>query len=706
MDKTETEPAELNSETNKMSDEGGVNPADLVTGSIMRKRKSFLDLLTEDLSWRTVQDVLAYDVNRPLTDRSTVDMIDIALEEGWIDKARHVELRCEDDMTQENVARAMLERGLITGEQLQEAVEFHDRTGQPMWRTFMQLKMAVPEKMVEILSTDIRMPFGDRPDSEFSRYLIDQKIITRNKLDNAWRLARDSKLELSAYLVSNKLASTDQVGKAMAHQLGLTFDPLEELPEITPQLLNMIPHSILKRVGAIPYKVCDDQLYVAFADSQNVKELDKLGLMLQMKMTPVLVPGEKLDELLALYLPVDDVMYHSSDTGEYGEEAGGDFRPAVEMLNVILRGLINCRGTDAHIEPSGKSTRVRFRVDGVLHDFISIQPEVSREMTARIKSLAGMDITKRFVPQDGHLNIVVDSATRNFRIATVPCVGGEKVALRSVQSEIAFSTFGALGMTGSQRRLMNDMLNLPNGLILITGSVGSGKTTSLYACLNSLDCFRHNIMSVEDPVEFEVPGVTQIQVDRKRELTFAVGIRALLRQDPDMIMIGEIRDNETAQSATRASLTGTLVLASLHANSAPSAVAALLQLGISPYMVGNAVAAVVFQRLVRRVCTQCAETSEAEPKEKEFLELASDESVKLQRGVGCQHCLHTGYHGRTAVFELLEVNDEYRHIIYTNPSATELHQAAQGSGMLPLHSHARDLVLNGTTTIDEMLRIL
>jgi type IV pilus assembly protein PilB len=492
----------------------------------------------------------------------------------------------------------------------------------------------------------------------------------------------------------------------MASQLGITFDPLEELPEIQPQMLNMIPPSILRRFGAIPFKADDDYLYVAFADPRNIKELDKLGLMLQMEMKPILVPKDKLDELTLTHLPADDLLYHTGTDEEHDDDADEEIRPAVEMLNLILRGLINCNGTDIHIEPFRESTRVRFRVDGVLHDFISINPNVTREMTARIKTLAGMDITKRFVPHDGHLNIMIDAATRNFRVATVPCVDGEKVALRIVQSDIAFSTFEALGMTGKQRRIMSDMLNLPNGLILITGPVASGKTTSLYACLNSLDCFHRNIMSVEDPVEFEVSGVTQTQVNRKHDLTFAVGIRALLRQDPDMIMIGEIRDNESAQSATRASLTGTLVLTSLHAKSAPSAVAALLQLGISPYMVGNAVVAVVFQRLVRKVCTQCAETSEAEPQEREFLELAPDEAVQLKRVVGCQHCLHTGYHGRNAVFELLEVNDEYRRVIYTNPSTIELHQAAKGSGMLSLRSHTRDLVLNGTTTIDEMLRIL
>ena len=706
MDKTDSGPDVLNSDTNDTGDKGDAGPADLVSGSVLSARRSFVDLLTEDLSWQTVRDVLAYDVNRPMNDRSTIDMVDIAVEEGWINKAQHRELRHEENLVQENLGRIMLERGLITEEQLREAVEFHDRTGQPMWRTFMQLKMAMPERMMEILGADIHMPFGERPDSEFSRYLIEQKIITQIKLDNAWKMAQESNMEFNAYLVSNKLASADQIGQAMAHQLGITFDPLEDLLEIQPQMLNMIPPSILHRVGAIPYKIDGDYLYMAFADSRNIKELDKLGLMLQMEMKPVLVPKQKLNELMEAHLPVNDLLYNTSTGGEHDEEVGGEFRPAVEMLNVILRGLINCNGTDIHIEPFPKSTRVRFRVDGVLHDFISINPDVSREMTARIKTLASMDITKRFVPQDGHLNRVVNSAPRNFRIATVPCVDGEKVALRSVQSDIAFSTFEALGMSGNQRRIMNDMLNLPNGLILITGPVGSGKTTSLYACLNSLDCFRHNIMSVEDPVEFEVPGITQIQVNRKRELTFAVGIRALLRQDPDMIMIGEIRDNETAQSAARASLTGTLVLTSLHANSAPSAVAALLQLGISPYMVGNAVAAVVFQRLVRKVCTQCAEISEAEPKEREFLEITADEPVLLQRITGCQHCLHTGYHGRNAVFELLEVNDEYRRIIYTNPTVAELHHAAEGSGMLSLRSHARDLVLNGTTTIDEMLRIL
>jgi type IV pilus assembly protein PilB len=706
MQKTDTEEVAPGVPSTPVKEEIEDYGGDLVSGPVMQARKSFLDLLTENLSWRTIRDVLAYDVNRPLNDRSMIDLVDVALEDGLISKEQHRELRNEEDRAQESLGRIMLKRGMITSEQLKEAVDFRNRTGQPMWRTFMQLKMAMPESIMEILSSDIRIPFTTTPDSEFSQYLVDHKIIARKDLDDAWKAALDSNAEFNEYLVSNGLVSDDEITRAMAHKLGLSFDPMDELPEISPQLLNMIPPSILQRIGAIPFKPEGDKLHVAFADARNIQELDKLGLMLQMEMLPVLVPRKKLDELMEKNLPVSDLLYYTRSAESSDEEAGEEIRPAVEMLNVILRGLINCNGTDIHIEPFRDSTRIRFRVDGLLHNFISINPEVSREMTARIKTLAGMDVTKRFVPQDGHLNIEVDSTLRNFRIATVPCTHGEKVALRSVQLDIAFSTFEALGMTGSQRRVMNSMLNLPNGLILITGPVGSGKTTSLYACLNSLDCFRYNIMSVEDPVEFEVPGITQTQVNRKQDLTFATGIRALLRQDPDMIIIGEIRDNETAQSATRASLTGTLVLASLHANSAPSAVAALLQLGISPYMVGNSVVAVVFQRLVRKVCTQCCETREAEPQEKEFLDIDPKESVKLNHGVGCQFCLHTGYHGRTAVFELLEINDEYRRIIYTNPSGIELHQAAEGAGMLALHRHARDLVINGTTTIDEMLRIL
>lgn len=680
------------------------NAGDLVSGSVKLTQKSFVDLVTEDLSWRTIRDVLAYDVTRPLNDRSTIDMVDVALEEGLITKAHHKELREEEDVAQENLAQVMLERGLITEEQLREAVEFRRRTGQPMWRTFMQLRMAMPERMLELLTSDIRMPFARRQEPEFARLLVEGGVITRKQLDDAWNLARDSNTELGALLVDSGLATSEQVGRAAARELGLAFDSLEALTEIPPQLLNMIPPSILQRIGALPYRLDDDFLYVAFADPRSIRDMDKLGLMLQMKMTPVLVPKDRLDELMSTYLPLGDVSYYAG--AEVDEALDEDARSAVETLNVILRGLINCSGSDIHIEPFRESTRIRFRVDGVLHDFMSINPEVSRQLAARIKTLAGVDISKRHVPQDGHLNIPVDSVARNFRIATVPCTHGEKVALRIVQSEIAFSTFDALGMTARQRHVMNDMLNLPNGLILITGPVGSGKTTSLYACLNSLDCFRHNIMSVEDPVEFEVPGITQIQVDRKRGLTFAVGIRALLRQDPDMIMIGEIRDSETAETATRASLTGTLVLASLHANSAPSAVAALLQLGISPYMVGNAVAAVVFQRLVRRVCTQCAVAVEPDAHHREFLELAAGAAIELRRGVGCQHCLHTGYRGRVAVFELLRVSDEYSGVIYSNPSSTELHQAAETSGMLGLRDHARDMVLNGTTSMDEMLRIL
>jgi type IV pilus assembly protein PilB len=671
---------------------------------ISRREKTFVQLLSEPVTLHTIQDILAYDVNRPLGGASTIDMADSALEGGFISRQQYEELKRSTEEAGDNLGRLMVERGLITAEQLSEAIEFHDRTGQPMWRTFMQLKMAVPEDVRRLLMTDVSLSFAPRPDTPFCLFLLDCKAMTDDQLAGAWKQALDARMEFADYITANGLVDDTIVARGLAAELDLPYESLDSVDSVPPALLRLIPLPIIARFRALPFKTEDDRLFVAFASARSLDNINKLGLMLQMTMQPVICPTTRLDSLLAKLIP-DDVtqLMHSV---EGGGQHSDRVRPGVEMLTVILRGLIKCQGTDIHIEPEKESTRVRYRVDGLLHDFLTLSPEISRQVVARLKGLAGMDVEQRFLPQDGHLRISIDDADRNFRIASIATSFGEKVAIRLVQSDIAFSTFDQLGMGLHQRRAMTNLLALPSGLVLTAGPVGSGKTTTLYACLNSMDCFSHNIMSIEDPVEFEVAGISQVQVNIKRNLTFAAGIRALLRQDPDMIMVGEIRDEETAAVAIRAALSGTLILSTIHANSATAAVSALLQLGIRPYMVGNSVAGVVFQRLVRQVCSECQEEFPADLADKEAIGIPPEAELTLRRGAGCKHCLQTGYHGRVGVFEILPVNDQFRRVIYTNPSTTELQSAALAGGMLPLANHVRELVHTGITTPQELLRVL
>ena len=664
--------------------------------------KDFVDLLTENLSWQTIRDVMTYDVNRPLRKKTTGDLADLALQRSWITREQYDELRNSDDDVTESLGQSMMERGLITQEQLTKAKSVMERTGQPLWRTLLQLKMTLPADVVQFLKSDIELPFGKRPRPVLCRYLVDEGICSEEQLDAAWREAKAQKIEFDRYLKENSMVSDEVLERGAALELGLPFDDLADVDEISTHLLRMIPSGVLLRFTALPYKVEAEQLFVAFSDPRHMEEMTKLGLMLKMPMQPVLAPRARLEELLERLVSVDT--FKSAYTQD--SEAKEDESPAANMLTIILRGLINAEGSDIHIEPSLNSARVRYRVDGILHDFLTLDTDMARRVSARIKGLAGMEIEQRFMPQDGHLNLRIDDADRNFRIATVPSMYGETIAMRLVQSEMAFSSFQQLGMLENQRQLMTEMLNSPSGLVLTAGPVGSGKTTTLYSCLNCLDCFNQNIMTIEDPVEFELSGVTQVQVQNKRGLTFSAGVRALLRQDADTLMIGEIRDEETVQIAIRAALSGTLVLSTIHANSATGAVASLMQLGVTGFSAGNALSGVVFQRLVHRICKNCRESYEADAMERKELEVEGDEPITLYRSRGCDSCFRTGYHGRIGVYEMVKIDEEMRHVIFSRPTHSELQAAATRAGMIPLKAHVRELVISGDINIKEMLHII
>lgn len=666
------------------------------------RKKDFVELLTEDLSWQTIRDVMTYDVNRPLMEKTTGDFADVALKRGWITPEQYDELRNSEEDVSESLGHSMMERGLITSEQLDEAKAVMERTGQPLWRTLLQLKMTLPADVVQFLKSDIELPFGKRPRPVLCRYLVDEGLCSEDELDKAWNEAKAQKIEFGRYLESSGMVSNDVLERGAAKELGLPFDDLANVGEISTHLLRMIPSGVLLRFKALPYKIEHERLFVAFSDPRHIEEMTKLGLMLKIPMQPVLAPQARLEQLLEP-LVTDDSFKQTFIQGTDNEE---DESPAANMLIIILRGLLNAEGSDIHIEPSYDSARVRYRVDGILHDFLTLKPDMARRVSARIKGLANMEIEQRFIPQDGHLNLRIDNTDRNFRVATIPSIYGETVALRLVQSEMAFSNFEQLGMMENQRQLMTDLLNSPSGLVLTAGPVGCGKTTTLYSCLNCLDCFNQNIMTIEDPVEFELTGVTQVQVQNKRGLSFGAGVRALLRQDADTLMIGEIRDDETADIAIRAALSGTLVLSTIHANSATAAVASLMQLGVTGFSAGNALSGVVFQRLARRICKDCREPYEADDAERKELQIEGDEPVTLYRSQGCTSCFRTGYHGRVGVFEMLKVDEEMRHVIFSQPTHHELYAAATKAGMIPIGAHVRELVLSGEISMKEMLRIL
>lgn len=668
---------------------------------------SLVELLNRDVSWASFKDVLNYEIPSPFTSNHNADLADVALSEGWVTPAELENLKRHQEALGDSFGTILVERGMITEAQLAEAQAYKKRTGQPLWRTLMQLKMVGPEQIAEVLHSDLALPFGSLPNTPFHVYLMDHGVVQRDKLEQAWVAARDKKVEFKRYLRERKLLTDKQIAEALAFTLETPYESLDDVVEIPPRLLRLVPASVLLRHQALPYKVEGKKLYVAFAEEHNLKDMQTLGLLLDYELAPVIAPRDRLQVLINTFLPRDKSDLAVGSEAELQElEEAGHMLSAVDLLNVVLRGLVRSTATDIHFEPQRDSVRIRYRVDGLLHDVMSVNPIVGRKLSTRIQTLANMYVGQAQLPLDGHLTIDVDGQELQFRIATVPGVHGVKLAMRKVQTDLAFCNFETLGMTVEHRRLLSEILDSSNGLVLTTGPVGSGKTTTLYACLNVMDCFVHNVMTIEDPVEFDVAGVTQIQVNTKQGFTFSIGLRALLRQDPDVLMIGEIRDDETAEIAVRAAMTGQLVLSTLHANSAPAAVNALLHLKIRPFLLASALRGIVFSRLVRRICTHCSESYEADLPTKLEIGIDPKETLVLKRGKGCSHCFNTGYHGRTGVYELLKVGDAFREAVASHSPPSELEATALRDGMLRLSDHAMQLVRDGVTTVDEMQRIL
>jgi len=383
--------------------------------------------------------------------------------------------------------------------------------------------------------------------------------------------------------------------------------------------------------------------------------------------------------------------------------------PIAERVRDIIMQAVEQRATDVHFDPFRDYLRVRVRVDGLLHELYRIDNEMRREVIARIKILANLDITERRMAQDGQITMQVGNRALDMRVATLPVKHGERLELRLANMVKLVDDLTTLGLTGSNVDMADAFLTQPHGIVLATGPVGSGKTTSLYSCLSKLDSSSYNIMSIEDPVEVDIEGVNQVNVNYKIGFDFVAGLRGLLRHDPDVILIGEIRDEETARIAIRAAMTGMLVFSSLHTNDAPGAITTLYNFHLPPHLVANGLLGVIAQRLLRKLCDNCSQTYEARDKELQFLFREGEEtpaSVVLRRGRGCEKCLQSGYLGRTGIFEVLTCTPKIRDMILDECSEREIRDAAISNGMTTLHADARAKVLAGVTSVQEMARVL
>lgn len=549
-------------------------------------------------------------------------------------------------------------------------------------------------------------------------FLIENNLITPAQLEQALKVQQKTGERLGKVLINLGYISEQDVVDILEFQLGI---PQVSLSAVTldPLLIKSVPEHLVRRHKAIPLKKEGNKLIVAMADPLNVVALDDLRLTTGLEIEPVLATEKDIDAVIQRHfglpglekamqeIEVPAVTQMEAVNLDQVEEIAADEAPVVRLANSIIIQAINEQASDIHIEPQQENVRVRYRIDGMLRDAMTLPRKFRLPLISRIKIMADMDIAERRVPQDGRILIRYRERDVDLRVSTMPAVFGEKVVIRVLDKGKMLLRVDQLGFYEENLARFKEIIEHSYGMILITGPTGSGKTTTLYAILSEINSPEFNVITIEDPVEYLLPGVTQVQINPKAGLTFARGLRAVVRQDPDIVMVGEIRDGETADIAVRAAMTGHFVLSTMHTNDAAGGLTRLVDMGIEPFQVASTVLGVTAQRLVRVICPRCREPYELElgARERFFMGISSTEPVTLYRGRGCRHCQNVGYRGQTSICEVLPVSPAIRELIVSKASAAAIRQQAVAEGMRTLREDGIRKALRGVTSIEEVMRV-
>ena len=549
--------------------------------------------------------------------------------------------------------------------------------------------------------------------------LVAAGAITEDQLQEALVLQKEKGQKLGKTLLDSGIISKELLVAVLTQQLGVDFIELKGC-KFDDDVLNLIPEDIILKYNVMPLGFDENNpnvLRVAMVDPMDIIAVDDLSIVTNCQIEAVLAMEDDLNEAIGKYYGNHQAMEAAeayrkeheqamlSDKEEEEMNADIENSPIVLLVKQILGGGVRQRASDIHIEPMETSVRVRYRIDGVLKMIMNLDYSLLSGICARLKIMGGMDISEKRKPQDGRISIFVDRKEFDIRVSMLPTVYGEKTVMRLTSKDGLTKPKSGLGFNENELKVFDGILSNPHGIILVTGPTGSGKSTTLYTSLSELNVEGVNIVTVEDPVEANIAGINQCQVNEKADMTFAAALRSILRQDPDIIMIGEIRDEETANIAVKAAITGHLVVSTLHTNSAASTVTRLIDMGIEPYTAGDALVGVIAQRLVRRLCT-CKQPRYAEEHEKMLLGVAGEEDVVLYEPTGCPMCNETGFAGRIGVYEMMPVTRSLREVIARNAPANEIEKQALAEGMLTLKLSCSQHVLNGITSLSEMRKIV
>ena len=558
---------------------------------------------------------------------------------------------------------------------------------------------------------------GVRSTKSLPEILIDEGLLSAAQLDAAREEQQRTGRSLGRILIELGMIEEAALVRALATQIGLPFIELADF-QIDVTAASLVPGAVAKRYNALPIAFEEDALVVAMSDPGNVFAIDDIRTFTGRELRVVVATrtdiAEAIDRVSRLDGEVGSIA--AAAAAEENEEEdlskltqAVDDAPIVKLVNLLITQAVNDRASDIHIEPQERDVRIRYRIDGVLHEVMRSPKSIQNGVLSRLKIMADIDIAERRIPQDGRVGLVVGGKAIDLRVATMPTVHGEKAVIRILDKSHALLNLTDLGFSEHNMERYESSYRKPYGMILVTGPTGSGKSTTLYATLNIVNTQDRNIITVEDPVEYRLSGVNQVQVNPKAGLTFASALRSILRSDPDIVLIGEIRDRETAQIAVQAALTGHLVLSTLHTNDAPSAVTRLTEMGIEPFLVSSAVDCVLAQRLVRTLCDRCKEYYQPTPDalKEARIPLLPDGSVpRLYKPVGCNHCGNTGYRGRMAVHEVMVMSEEIERMTVERRSSEDIAKVAQEQGMLTLRQDGILKILAGLTSVEEILRVI
>jgi len=675
--------------------------------TILKKKQGLYDKIMSVLTYEIVPGG-GYDDGGIEEGESLADSL---VKAGWITQTQLDEAKTSAQETGATLGNVLLEEGVAATEDIEAALAYRRSTGKSLTRALIDVKLG-KNQTTEQKKIKYSI-FKKKRDNELAGKLVALELVSKLDSEELLENARKANQPLDEYLVDRDNIKDKPLALALADFFGISYVDIAST-KLSADAIDSVPHSIITEYSCVPFKVDRSELHVAFRNPRDAGKFKEVGILLSRTLVPYSAPKSDIQKVMKDILP-EGVMKKEGRDGGLSSKVGetGDAMLAklgtlsiTELVDAILEGGIETRATDVHLDPQENFLRTRYRIDGILHDVMNLPYELASPIISRIKVMANMDIIDRMHAQDGHINLQIRGRTQDLRVASAPTCMGEKVTIRIMDPTNVLTGLHQLGLEEYQLGQISQLISKPYGMILATGPVGSGKTTTLYSCLNKVNIPEKNVMTIEDPVEYRMRGMNQMQVDYKRQYGYTDGLKAMLRQDPNVIMVGEIRGGETAKIAVRAALTGVLVFSTMHANDGPGTIATLYNHGIPGFLVSNSLIGVIAQRLIRKLCQACKEPYTPEKELLRQMKVRPDEDVTFHRAVGCPVCFNTGYIGRTGIYEIMLVDDELRDLIFRETTKEVIRQVAIDLGMQTLKMSAYDKVKQGISSVEEYFRVI